>query len=196
MNYVWHMYTGIITLSCSDCVTWHNTGHRIVETASQSTSQVSDLISFPNSPSLLPSGSCVNSDKAYKGLSASVRIQWHGWGEHEEVKFIWVQADVCRPPHIITHLPNSTGFSPQDAQYTECFTVHCTQVNHLPCVWVTTVAFVLHILAITFRSHKDENKTNTSRTMAMLKPLSLVVNSLLSSPPAPNEGEIGWNSST
>ena len=178
------MYTGIITLPCSDCVTGRNNGRRIVETASHSTSQVSDLISFPNSPSLLPLGSRVNSDKAYKGLPASVRVQWHGWGEHEEVKFIWVQADVCRPPHIITHLPNSTGFSPQDAQYryTECFTVHCaldarnvifdrSTVNRLPCAWVTTVAFVLHILAITFRSHKDENKTNTSRTMAMLKPL-------------------------
>jgi len=47
------------------------------------------------------------------------------------------------------------------------------------CVWLTIAAFVLHILAITFRSHKDENKTNMSKKATEWL---VVINGFLSSP--------------
>jgi len=59
----------------------------IVETAAR-TSQVSGLISFLNSPSLPSVGSHVISDKAYRGLSAFIRVQYQEWGEYGEVKFV------------------------------------------------------------------------------------------------------------
>jgi len=52
------------------------------------TSQVSGLISSPNSPFMHPLESCVRGDKAYKGLSAFIRVQWQKWGEHGKVTFV------------------------------------------------------------------------------------------------------------
>jgi len=74
--------------------------------------------------------------------------------------------------------------------------VHCGPVapmslftGQLSGLWVGdyTVAFVLRILAIVFRIHKDKSKMNMSRKTALLRSL----NGFLSSLP-----ELDWNSNT
>ena len=155
----------------------HVTGH---------ISQVSGLIRFLNNPSPPAMKSCVSGDKAYKWLSAFVRDQSHGWKEHGEVKFLWVQADTCVARLTPLHsLCPAALASPHKTKYSLCQPLHVTFDRSIICV--TTVAFVLHVFGITFRIHKDENKINMSRKTAWLRALK----GLLSSLPAP-----GWNSST
>jgi len=55
------------------------------------------------------------------------------------------------------------------------------------CIWATTETFALCIFATTFRIHKEVNKINMKRKMALLRTLK----SFLSSPSTP-----GWKSST
>ena len=109
------MFVGVITLPYSDRVTGHST-FNVGLLKPFRTSQVSGLISFLNSPCPPPLGSCVSIDKTYKGLSAFIRVQWPRWGEYGEVKFVWVQADTCHPPHTINAFAGL--FFPQDM-------VHC-----------------------------------------------------------------------
>ena len=90
-------------------------------------------------------GSCVSGDKAYKGLPPFVRDQWHKQGEYREGKFVWVQADTCRPPHACTVLCAPA-------------TPHVTFDRLIIWATVTTAAFALRVFANTFRIHKQENK--------------------------------------
>jgi len=94
-------------------------------------------------------------DRAYKGLSAFVRVQWCRWGEYREVKFVHsVQADMCVA--CLTPLRILPAFSPQDTQNTvyRQLACHFWQFTYLhACAWVTIAAFVLRVFAITFRIH-------------------------------------------
>jgi len=82
---------GVITLPCSDCVTGHisTSGQcRIVETASKKQFTGSGLIGFLNSFAPPPVRNHISGDKAYKGLSAFVKVQWHRREEYGEIKFV------------------------------------------------------------------------------------------------------------
>jgi len=136
----------------------------IVENASR-TLQISD---FPNSPSAPQLESCISFYKTCKGLSASIRVHWNGLGEVQEVQFV---GQTWAAP--ISHCDT---FAQQHLFLPARCTLRCM---HWPLkgqlsgsFLVTAAAFMLRVLAITFRIHKDKNEINMSRKMALLTTLN------------------------
>ena len=116
----------------------------IVETASH-TSQVRGLISFLNSLSPHPVGSCVSGDKAYKGLSRLSELSGRDGENMEKLSscgFSTSGGHMCRLPHTVHR------FLPQDTAYCAPAALHVTFDRFIACAWV---ASVLHVLAITCR---------------------------------------------
>jgi len=120
------------------------------------TSQVSGLISSPNSPFMHPLESCVRGDNAYKGLSAFIRVQWQKWGEHGKVTFVrFRQTRVTASQRYV--------FAAQQHWLLPAWsTVHCGRPIHvslLTCQLSGLYAvFAQHVFTITFRVHKEESK--------------------------------------
>jgi len=155
---------GVITQPWSDRITGRS-ACGIVEIASR-TSQVSGLISFPNSPSLPTLGSCVIGDKAYEGLSTFVRVQCRESREYGEVKLFGSRKCVVASQRY--------AFAAQQ----HC-TVHCSPAalqvrislltGQLSGLYAGDIR--AGVFAITFRIHEDQNKIHMSKKTVMLRTL-------------------------
>jgi len=136
---------------------------------------------FPNNPSPPPLGSHVSGNKAYRGLSAFFRDQWHGKNNTEKLSLFHSDRHVSSASHRCIH---PAALASCREKHSVPATLHVTFdrsiIRPVPSVCTAGICF------ITFWIYKDENELNMSTKTALLR----TMNGFLSS-----QSALGWNSS-